>query len=460
VKILMSGKLNNDLLHSLLRRMSACGQYAEIFFEDSRKQGAVFENGKLDRIENSSDTGIAFRIISGGTTFLAFTNILDEASLIGAVDNVISASKASYSGDIDMSSPVDVKYYDVAVNTALADKIKLVEAMDKASRIDSRIVQSTSIYAESERNTRVLNSFGADISQSLNYVTGYTQAVASDGEDMQVGYIPAGGAFGAEKLKDFDFCEIAKASAELAVKNLYAKHAPAGKMPVVIGASAGGTMVHEAVGHGLEADLACNGQSVYAGKLGQKVASDLISVVDDGTIAHKRGSYLYDDEGTSAAENVLIDNGVLKNYMFDRLYADKEGSVPTGNGRRESYKYKPIVRMTNTIIRPGESSPSDIIKSVGDGIFVSKMGGGQVNTVTGDFVFEVTEGNLIKDGEVADPIKNATLIGNGPKVMADIDMVGDDLGFGIGTCGKEGQGVPVSDAQPTLRIPEITVGGR
>jgi TldD protein len=456
----MNGKLNDSLLYDLLKKMSRYGQYAEIFFEDSLKQAAVFENGKLDRIENSSDIGIAFRIIEGEATYFAYTNNLDDKSLLKAVDSLVAASEAGYTKDINMTDRVSVKYYQTPAQTSIEDKIKLVSEMDKAARFDSRIVQAASIYSESLRNTRVINSEGADICQSLNYVTGYTQAVASDGKDMQVGYIPAGGAFGAEKLKEIDFCNFAKESSKLAIKNLSANYAPAGKMPVVLSSSAGGTMVHEAVGHGLEADLACNGQSVYADKLGHKVASKLISVIDDGTIDNKRGSFIYDDEGTKAASNVLINNGVLENYMFDRLYSYKEGKNLTGNGRRQSYKHRPIVRMTNTIIKPGSSAPESIIKSVDSGIFVTRMGGGQVNTVTGDFVFEVTEGNLIKNGEIAEPIKNATLIGNGPKVMADIDMVGNDLGFGIGTCGKEGQGVPVSDAQPTLRIPEITVGGR
>jgi TldD protein len=214
------------------------------------------------------------------------------------------------------------------------------------------------------------------------------------------------------------------------------------------------------VGHGLEADLACNGMSVYADKLGQKVASDIINVSDNGTLEHMRGTYLYDDEGVKAGANMLIEKGVLKNYMTDRLYSYKEGINLTGNGRRESYRHRPIVRMTNTMIMPGSDKPEDIIKSVDKGLYVSRMGGGQVNTVTGDFVFEVTEGYTIEKGKLCDPVKNATLIGNGPKVMQEIDMVGTDIGFGIGTCGKEGQGVPVSDAQPTLRIPQITVGGR
>ena len=218
-------------------------------------------------------------------------------------------------------------------------------------------------------------------------------------------------------------------------------------------------MIHEAVGHGLEADLACNGLSVYQGKMGQKVASSLISVIDDGTMPTRRGSYSFDDEGTPSQRNTLIENGVLKSYMVDRLSAMKFDMMATGNGRRESFRHKPIVRMTNTYIASGKDDAAAILKSTPKGIFVRAMGGGQVNTVTGDFVFAVTEGYLIENGKLGEPIRGATLVGNGPTVLSMVDRVGNDLGFATGTCGKDGQGAPVTDAQPTLRIPELTVGG-
>jgi TldD protein len=218
-------------------------------------------------------------------------------------------------------------------------------------------------------------------------------------------------------------------------------------------------MIHEAVGHGLEADLACNGLSVYQNKLGQQVASSLITVLDDGTMPAKRGSYRFDDEGTPSKKNVLIENGILKSYMVDRLSAFKFDLMATGNGRRESFRHTPMVRMTNTYIAPGKQDPDSILRETERGIFVKAMGGGQVNTVTGDFVFAVTEGFLIEGGRLTDPIRGATLVGNGPKVLSEVDRVGNDLGFSTGTCGKDGQAAPVTDAQPTLRIPELTVGG-
>jgi len=219
-------------------------------------------------------------------------------------------------------------------------------------------------------------------------------------------------------------------------------------------------MIHEAIGHGLEADLTQMGLSVYSGRIGEEIASPLVDVVDDATLANKRGSYVFDDEGVNAQRTLLVEKGVLKGYLYDRLSAMKDHTQSTGNGRRESYRSRPIPRMSNTFILPGNMSPEEIVHSTAKGIFVKKMGGGQVNTVNGDFVFEVSEGYLIENGKVGEAVRGATLTGNGPQLLKEIDMVGDDFGFGIGTCGKDGQGVPVSDAQPTLRIPEIIVGGK
>ncbi|MHB8292804.1 MAG: TldD/PmbA family protein, partial [bacterium] len=245
-----------------------------------------------------------------------------------------------------------------------------------------------------------------------------------------------------------------------AITLLEAPFAPSGTMPVVLSSEAGGTMIHEAIGHGLEADIAGSGLSVYSDKIGEEVASKLITVVDDSSLIGKRGSYGFDDEGTPSNKNILVENGVLKKYMSDRLSNIKYGYELTGNGRRESYEHQPIVRMSNTMIAEGKSLPEDIIKTIDKGLFVKKMGGGQVNTVTGDFVFEVMEGYILKNGAVCEAVSGATLMGNGPEILNNIDMVGNDMGYSVGTCGKDGQGAPVSDGQPTLRIPSIVVGGK
>jgi TldD protein len=276
---------------------------------------------------------------------------------------------------------------------------------------------------------------------------------------VQTGYEPVGGNIGMELFDRTPLDRAAEIAVKRAVMMLTARKAPAGRMPVVLSSEAGGTMIHEAVGHGLEADLAQSGLSVYSNRIGDRIASSLVTVVDDATIAGKRGSFRFDDEGVDAEKTLLVDKGILKTFMYDRLTAMKDGARSTGNGRRESYKHRPIPRMTNTMIAPGNAEPGDILKGTPQGLFVKKMGGGQVNTVNGDFVFEVSEGYLIENGMIGEPVRGATLTGNGPQVLLSIDQVGSDLGFSIGTCGKDGQGSPVSDAQPTLRIPEITIGG-
>ncbi|MGC8604457.1 MAG: TldD/PmbA family protein, partial [Desulfomonilaceae bacterium] len=280
------------------------------------------------------------------------------------------------------------------------------------------------------------------------------------------GYESVGGQVGME-LFDGDLVDsVAKVSTSRALMMLRARQAPSGRMPVVLESEAGGTMIHEAVGHGLEADIVGEKMSVYAGKLDEKIAAETVSVVDDPTMPNRRGSYPFDDEGVMSKKNVLIENGYLRGFMYDRLSALKQGASVTGNGRRESYRHKPIPRMSNTYIVPSTSNPADILSSTPSGLLVRKMGGGEVNTVNGDFVFEVAEGYLIENGRQGEPVRGATLVGNGPSVLMNIDMVGNDLGFSIGTCGKDGQGAPVSDAQPTLRIgtpdkPEtwLTIGG-
>lgn len=455
----MNGNISEAVIRRILKKLASHGVYAEAFAENTERLTAVFENGKPDRLENTLEQGVSFRIINDGKTFFGFTTETDEMSLQDTADALIYSTRNG-GMDISFGNPVSVRNYEILSRLPAEKKIAIISEIDMAASVDDRIIQKTAKYMEIVRNTRIINSLGEDISQSLNYVTTHSIVTASDGKEMQTAVVSEGGAFGAEEARSMNFASIGERAGKLAMQNLRAKNAPAGMMPVVLGSKAGGTMVHEAVGHGLEADHACNGTSVFAGRMGKRVASELITVIDDGTLKGRRGSFLYDDEGTSAAENVLIENGVLKSYMYDRLYAMKEGVKPTGNGRRESFRYRPIVRMTNTYIKPGDSKPEDIISSVRKGLYVADMGGGQVNTVTGDFVFEVTEGYLIENGKIGDPVRNATLIGNGPDVMTNIDMVGSDLGFGIGVCGKEWQNVPVTDAQPTLRIPEITVGGR
>jgi TldD protein len=343
----------------------------------------------------------------------------------------------------------------------LEEKGKLVmRALTELDGFDNRLAQVKSIYRDSSLSILVANSEGVLARDTRSYGVFLVQVVASDGEHIQVGYEPVGGIGGYGIFRDLEPAQVAVTAAKRALTMLEAPEAPSGRMPVVLSSEAGGTMVHEAVGHGLEADLTGQKLSVYAGKLGEQVASSIITVVDDPTLPGRRGSYNIDDEGVVAARTILVEKGVLKAYMSDKQSVLKDGIPSTGNGRRQSFRHWPIPRMSNTIIESGDHVPDEIIRSVNRGLLVVKMGGGQVNTVTGDFVFEVSEGYMIEGGVVGGPVRGATLAGNGPEVLKSVDMVGNDLGFGLGTCGKDGQGVPVGDAQPTLRIPEIVVGGR
>jgi TldD protein len=284
--------------------------------------------------------------------------------------------------------------------------------------------------------------------------------VATGDTGMQTGRETVGRTIGFELFDRYDVEELARNAAQRALTKLAAQPAPSGEMPVVIGAGGGGVLFHEACGHGLEADLVGKGASVFRDRVGEQVASPLITLVDDGTMAEEWGCFAIDDEGRPAGRNVLIQDGVLTDYMWDLLRARKEGRISSGNGRRQSYQHLPMVRMTNTYLQNGTADPADIIASTDRGVFVKQLGGGQVNTATGDFVFGMTEAYLIENGEITAPLREGNLIGNGPEALTAIDALGNDFAMGSpGTCGKDGQGVPVGDGVPTLRVTRLTVGG-
>lgn len=453
-----------DIAGILRRALAGGGEFADLYFEEGQNTAVICEDGKIEKVLAGADRGVGLRVISDLRTAYAFSNEVTESALLELADTVSRAVKGKiFERIIDLRQKTVDAGFPILLppdGIALQDKVALVNLADRTARnVDSRIRQVLAVYRDSMVKIEIANSLGEFIETSRTGTLFIVQAVAGEGNVIQTGYEPVGGYSGFEIFRERGPEEIALGAAKRAVMMLSARRAPAGPMQVVLSANAGGTMVHEAVGHGLEADLAQAGMSVYTGKVGTLVASPLITVIDDATIPNVRGSFNFDDEGTPGQKTVLVENGILKGYLYDRLTAMKDGCPSTGNGRRESYRAKPIVRMSNTLIAPGETSPESIIRSVDQGLFVEKMGGGQVNTVNGDFVFEVTEGYLIDNGRIAEPVRGATLTGNGPDVLKKIVMVGSDLGFGIGTCGKDGQGVPVADAQPTLLIAEITVGG-
>ena len=284
--------------------------------------------------------------------------------------------------------------------------------------------------------------------------------VATGDTGMQTGRESVGHTVGFELFDDVDVEDLAGRAARRALTKLRARPAPSGQVPVVIGPGGGGVLFHEACGHGLEADLVGKGASVFRDRVGERVADERVTLVDDGTLAREWGAFAIDDEGHPAQRNVLIQDGVLTDYLWDLLRARKEGRASSGNGRRQSYQHLPMVRMTNTYLLGGTDRPEDIVASTDHGVYIAHLGGGQVNTATGDFVFGMTEAYLIEDGEITEPLREGNLIGNGPEVLTRIDAVGDDFAMGSpGTCGKDGQGVPVGDGVPTLRVTSLTVGG-
>ena len=454
-----------DISRVLGRALAGGGEFADLYFEEGRSTSVICEDGKIEKVLAGTDRGVGLRVISDLRTAYAFTNEVTEAALLELAATVSSAVKGKvFDRAINMGRKVVNPGFPVELppdGIDLAEKVAQVQLADRAARaVDKRIRQVMAIYRDGMVRYQFANSLGEFIETRRTGTLFVVQAVAAEGSVVQTGYETLGQSRGYEIFRERSPEDVALAAARRGVLMLSAGRAPAGPMPVVLSSNAGGTMVHEAVGHGLEADLAQTGMSVYTGKVGERVASPLVTVLDDATIPYARGTFPYDDEGSPGQKTVLVENGILKGYLYDRLTAMKDGCSSTGNGRRESYQQKPIVRMSNTLIAPGESRPEDIVSSVKKGLLVEKMGGGQVNTVNGDFVFEVSEGYLIENGEVGAPVRGATLTGNGPDVLKKISMVGSDLGFGIGTCGKDGQGVPVADAQPTLLISEIIVGGK
>jgi len=441
------------------------GDFAEVFYEHVQPISIVCEDGKIEKIISGIDVGIGLRVIYSKKTAYAYTNQLTNEGLLEVADAVSTACQGKvFEEDISLvkkSAEIKHAIKRLPQEVSIDEKVSLVKrANDVARSWDKRIKQVKVVYADSVRSIAVANNAG-DLTEDYRTATMFlVQIVATENDVIQTGYEPVGGVIGFELFDDNPPEKVAEIAGARAVRMLQARKAPGGTMPVVLSSEAGGTMIHEAIGHGLEADLTQMGLSVYSGRIGEEIASPLVDVVDDATLANKRGSYVFDDEGVNAQRTLLVEKGVLKGYLYDRLSAMKDHTQSTGNGRRESYRSRPIPRMSNTFILPGNMSPEEIVHSTAKGIFVKKMGGGQVNTVNGDFVFEVSEGYLIENGKVGEAVRGATLTGNGPQLLKEIDMVGDDFGFGIGTCGKDGQGVPVSDAQPTLRIPEIIVGGK
>jgi TldD protein len=432
--------------------------------EQRHAASVAMEDSRVERVQAGTEQGAGIRVVSGLTTAFAYTDDISEPGLLRAADAAAAAarSSAATTAVVDLreqptgTQPVAVPPDEVDT----ARKVDLLRRADNAARAaGGDIRQVTTQFAQAVQSILVANSDGTLARDKRTRVRMMIQAVAARDNEVQSGLETPGLAQGFEYF-DGDVVErSARDAAERAVLLLDADPAPSGPMPVVLGNGFGGVLFHEASGHGLEADAIAKRASVFAGRVGEMVASPLVTAVDDGTVDTGWGTLRVDDEGVPTRRNVLIEEGVLTGYMFDRLRARQDGRESTGNGRRQSYQSIPLPRMTNTFILPGLSTVEELIEATPYGLYAKKLGSGQVNPVTGDFVFAVTEGYLIENGRITRPVRNATIIGNGPAALKKVDMVANDMRLSPGTCGKDGQSVPVSVGQPHLRIAELTVGG-
>jgi len=450
---------------ALDRALRRGGDFADVFVEQRHAASVAMEDSRVERVQAGTEQGAGIRVVSGLTTAFAYTDDISEPGLLRAAE----AAAAAVRGGGEGSRVVDLRERPVGEQRVAlppdgvdtARKVELLRRADEVARATGGdIRQVSTMFAQGIQSILVANSDGSLARDRRTRVRMLVQAVAARGNEVQSGMEAPGGAAGFEFFESGEAVELAaREAAERAALLLDADPAPAGPMPVVLGNGFGGVLFHEASGHGLEADAIAKRASVFAGHVGEMVASPLVTAVDDGTVDTGWGTLRIDDEGTPTRRNVLIEEGVLTGYMFDRLRARQDGRDSTGNGRRQSYQHIPMPRMTNTFILPGLSTVEELIAATPYGLYAKKLGSGQVNPVTGDFVFAVTEGYLIEKGRITRPVRNATIIGNGPAALKRVDMVADDLEISPGTCGKEGQSVPVSVGQPHLRIAELTVGG-
>jgi TldD protein len=441
--------------------LSAGGDFAEVFAERRSAMSLSIDESRIESVQSGAEEGAGVRVVSGATTYFAHVDGLDPEDLGRAAREAAAALRGERAEPRPLravaSTPQEIELLPEEVEPSR--KGELLRELDERARGEGdEITQLSASYGEGRRQVAVANSDGLFTGDDRTRVRIGAQAVARRGDRVETGMETLGGHRGYELLED-DPAAIAQAAASRAITLLDAAPAPAGSMPVVIGGGFGGVLFHEMTGHGLEADHVQKGASVYAGKLGERVAQPLLSAYDDGRLPGEWGSDSVDDEGTPTQKTLVIEEGKLTSYLYDRLRADRDGVSSTGNGRRESFRHLPIPRMTNTYIAPGVAQPQAMIGEVEKGFYAVSFAGGQVDPATGDFVFGVSEGYLIEDGGVTAPCRGATLIGNCLEALMAIDAVGDDFWMKTGICGKGGQRVPVGTGQGHVRIAAMTVGG-
>ncbi|WP_418130674.1 metalloprotease TldD [Variovorax sp. 375MFSha3.1] len=441
---------------------------ADLYFQYTRSEGWSLEEGIVKTGSFSIDQGVGVRAVSGEKTAFAYSDDISEASLLDAARTVRSISSAGRAGKVKTaprkiaSSRSLYQGIDPIATLDSTAKVKLLEKVEKLARSrDPRVAQVMAGLASEYDVVLVARADGTLAADVRPLVRLSVTVIAEQNGRREIGSGGGGGRFGLAYFSDEQIAEYVDHAVKAALTNLDARPAPAGEMTVVLGSGWPGILLHEAIGHGLEGDFNRKGSSAFSGRIGQRVAAKGVTVLDDGTIADRRGSLNVDDEGNASQRNVLIEDGILKGYIQDALNARLMKVKPTGNGRRESYAHVPMPRMTNTYMLGGDKEPDEIVASIKKGLYATNFGGGQVDITSGKFVFSASEAYWVENGKIQYPVKGATIVGNGPDALTRVTMIGNDMALdsGVGTCGKEGQSVPVGVGQPTLRIDGLTVGG-
>ena len=462
---MLDRSIARDVLNAAL---STGGDFAEIFMEDRRENALLLQSNRLESVNSGRAHGAGIRVYTGFTAVYAYTNDTDREGLLRCAKAAASAVREQKSGLVTVKpfhTPEIKNIHTIRMSpsdTQTRKKADVLRAANAAAReAGDKISQVVCAYRDSEQDVCICNSDGLYVTDRRTYSRLSCQAIASNGAENQTAHEAPGAHRGFEYFIDaIDPAKVGRDVGKAAVMMLSAPVCPAGVMPVAIAGGFGGVIFHEACGHSLEATSVALDLSEFCGKLGQQIASPIVSAVDDGTMPGEWGSENVDDEGTPTSRLVLIENGILKNYMIDRLNGLRMGMAPTGSARRESYAYAPTSRMRNTYICPGSDNDAEIIASMGDGLYAAKLGGGSVNPVTGEFNFAVNEGYLVKNGKIDTPVRGASLIGKGGEVLMKIDRVGKGMSLAQGICGSISGGVPVGLGQPMIRVSSMTVGGR
>jgi len=461
------GMQDKDIDQIMDSMLSATVDNADIYFQSSHFESWVLEGGIIKEGTHSIEQGAGVRVVSGEKTGFAYSDRIELSVLLEAASNVKAIARQGQNAQNKLEKKTAWPSFYESINPLKSlddqEKIELLRKVDIETRkLDSRIEEVIVSLVGVHEKILVANQDGSLVADIRPLTRMNVTVILEENGKREQGSMGGGARTNYSYFLDRDKAlEYGKEAVRQAVVNLEAVDAPAGNMMVVLGPGWPGILLHEAIGHGLEGDFNRKGTSAFSGKVGERVASELCTVVDDGTLPDRRGSLSIDDEGVPTENTVLIEKGILKGYMQDKLNARLMGVESTGNGRRESYAHLPMPRMTNTYMLPGPHDPEEIIKSVKKGLYAKNFGGGQVDITSGKFVFSASEAYLIENGKITRPVKGATLIGNGPDVLTKVSMVGTDLELdsGVGTCGKEGQSVPVGVGQPTLKIDGLTVGG-